>query len=84
MRDAIFTAKPHHRRRAGYAQFRLQRSRLVINAGMNDAAIVAALVTAHTGFFLQQQQVSPGKSPRDFKPHRQPDNPSANDDDVVT
>ena len=38
------------------------RSRLVINARVDDAAIMAALMPAHAIFFLQQQQAKTGGS----------------------
>lgn len=83
VRDAVFPAKLHHGRRAADAQLRLQRPRFVVNAGMNDSAVVPALMPADTTFLFEQQQPKPGKSPRDLKPHSKADNPSADDDDFV-
>jgi hypothetical protein len=83
MSDTVFPAKLNHGRRAGYAQFRLQRSRFVIDAGMNDAAVVAALMPAYAVFFLQQQEAKARKSSSDFQRYGEADNPSANDNHVI-
>jgi hypothetical protein len=51
---------------------------------MDDATVMAALMPTHAVFFLQQQEAEPRKSLRDFEPHGQPDDPSTDDDDVVS
>ena len=81
--DALFAAKLHHGRRAGDAQLRLQRSWFVVDAGMNDGAVVAALMPAHAIFLFQQQQAEPGKAPRDLQRDGKANNASTHDDDVV-
>jgi hypothetical protein len=50
---------------------------------MDDAAVVAALMPAHAVFFFQRQQAEPRESLRDFEPYGQPNDTSADDDDVV-
>src|SRR5690606_15590920 len=52
--DGILPAKGFRGFRACPAQLRLQRTRLVIDSGMNDAAIVSRLVTREIAFLLQQ------------------------------
>ena len=53
MRQAMGAAKLDHGLRALDTQPCLQRSGFVVNAGVNDAAVVAALVPGHAVFFLQ-------------------------------
>src|SRR6202522_78204 len=52
MRNAVLAAKFHHGRGSGHAQPRLQRSRLVVDPGVDDTAVVSALVAGDAVFFL--------------------------------
>src|SRR5258706_11872303 len=83
VRQAMRAAEFDHGARALDAELRFQRSGLVINAGVNDAAVVAALMPAHAVFFLEQQQAKAGESLRDLKGDGETDNTSADDEDIV-
>ena len=83
MGDAVFAAEFHHGGRARHAQFRFQRSRFIVNARMDHAAVMAALMLANTVFFFQQQQAKPRKSLRDFETYCEPDDSPAYNDDAV-
>jgi len=83
MRNPVFPAKLHHRRSARDAQLRFQRPRFVVNTGVNDAAVVAALMPADAIFFLHQQQAKPRKAPRDLESDGEPDNASTDDEDIA-
>ena len=52
----MLEAELDHRRGSTDAKTRLQRARLVVDAGVNDAAVVSALVARDAVFFLQEQQ----------------------------
>ena len=79
----MFTAKLNHCGCARHAQLCFQGTGFVIDAGMDDAAVVAALMTADVIFFLEQKKAHARKSPRDFERHRQADNSAADDNDAV-
>ena len=51
--DGMFTAEFHHLANARDGQPRLDRTGLVIQAAMQDAAVMAGLVAAHTGLLFQ-------------------------------
>ena len=59
------------------------RSGLVINARVNDAAVMTALMLAHALFFFQQQQAKMGEALCDLERDGEADNASTNDDDVA-
>ena len=54
--QVMLTAKFHHRRCSLDAEPRLQGSGLVVNTGVNDSAVVSALVTGNGFFLLDQEQ----------------------------
>ena len=53
MGDALFAAKPQHCRGTLDAQTRLERSWPVIDAGVDYATVVAALVLCNSMFLFQ-------------------------------
>ena len=52
----VLTAKFHHCCCAFDAKLRLQGAGFVVNARVNDAAVMTALVMGNAGLFLHQQQ----------------------------
>ena len=56
VRQVVVAAKFHHGGGALDAKLCFQRSRLVVNAGVNHAAVVSALVAGNTVLLLDQQQ----------------------------
>lgn len=83
MWNVVLAAELHHGRRSGDTEAGLERTRFVVNAGMNDSAVVAALVAGDAIFFLQQEKTQAGKSPRDFESDGEADHASANDYHVI-
>jgi len=60
-RNSVLATEGLHRGRALHAQFGLQRTGLVIDSGMNDAAVVSTLMAGHPVFFLDQQKAKLGE-----------------------
>jgi hypothetical protein len=54
VRDVMFTTELDHGCRSGNAQARLERAGLVVNAGVDDTAVVAALVARYGVFFFEE------------------------------
>ena len=82
VRQAVGAAKFHHGGRALDAELCLQRSGLVVNAGVNHAAVVSALVAGNTVFLLDQQQAQVRQGAGGVHRGRETDDSSANDYDV--
>ena len=82
VRQVVGAAKFHHGGRALDAEFRLQRSRLVVNAGVDHAAVVSALVAGDTVFLFDQQQAQVRQGAGGVHRSRETDDSSANDYDV--
>ena len=78
----VFAAELHHGGRSLDAKFRLQGSRLVVDARVNDAAIVPALVASHAVFFFDEQQPQMGKQPGAMHRGRETHDTSADNHDV--
>src|ERR1700688_2508161 len=81
--NAVLAAEVNHGRGSGDAEAGLQGSGLVIDAGVNDAAVVSALVASDTVFFLEEQEPQVGKTARDFERDAKADGATADDDHVV-
>ena len=84
VRDVVLAAELDHGGGAGDAESRLQRTGLVVEAGVDDAAVVSALVAGDAVFFLQNQKPQMGKAARDFERDGEADHTAADDDYVVT
>src|SRR5437016_2433646 len=80
----MLPAELHHRRRAFDTGASLHRARFVVNARMNDAAIVSALMRANLGFLLEHHHPHPWKLPRSLPRHRQPHHPATDHHDVIS
>src|ERR1700726_2325625 len=80
----MLPAELHHRRRAFDTGASLHRARFVVNARMNDAAIVSALMRANLGFLLKHQCPHSWKPPRGLASHRQTHHSSADHYDVIS
>ena len=63
------------------AQLRLQRARLVVDALVDDAAVVRGLVRAQRRLALEHQHLAPAQ--RQLARRRQPDDAAADDRDVM-
>ena len=82
VRDAVLAAEGDHGGGAGDAQLRLQRARAVIKSGVDDAAVVAALVGGEAGFLLQDGEAQGGEAARDFQGGGESDDSAADNDEV--
>src|SRR5579862_2982164 len=83
MWNAVLPAEFHHRRGSRHAQSCFQRTWLVINAGVNDTAVVPTLMAGHTIFLFKHQQALLRKTPRNFQRDDQSHDTAANHYDVV-
>ena len=83
VRDAPFVAVARQRRAAGYAGFRLERAGRVVDAGVDDPAIVAGLVPTELRLLLEDDQSGPGSAPDQLAGSRQADDPTAYDRNVT-
>src|SRR5205823_10583218 len=82
--NSLLAAKFDHGRGSGHAKSGFEGTGFVVNAGMNHAAIVAALVASHPIFFLKKQEPDARKAPRDLQRNSEPNHSSADDDYIVT
>src|SRR5579872_128133 len=80
---AMLAAELHHRGGSGDAQPSLQRSGLVVDAGVDHAAIVPALVAGNTTFLLQHQQALAWEAARDLQRYTEANGATTDDDYVV-
>ena len=79
----MLAAELNHRSGSGNAEASLQGSGLVIDAGVNHAAVVAALVTGNAIFLFENQHTETGKASRNLKCNAEPDYASSDDDHVM-
>ena len=84
MRNAVLAAEGDHGGGAGDAQLRLQRAGAVIEAGVDNAAVVAALVGGEAGFLFQDGEAQGGEAARDFQGGSESDDSTADNDEVET
>ena len=54
----MLTAKLHHSSGTGYTVLRFQRTSFVIDAGMDDPAVVSRLMARNRGLFLENGKTS--------------------------
>jgi hypothetical protein len=83
VRNSMLATKLDHGRGSGDAKARLHGTRLVVDARVNDTAVVSALMAGNAVFFLDQQEAKVRKAPRDFERDSEPYYATANDDYVV-
>jgi hypothetical protein len=81
--DRVRLAEVHHQAHALHAQAGLEGAGLVVDAGVDDAAVVAGLVPAELGFLLAQHEFQRRKLLEQRPRRGQPDDPAADDGDVV-
>jgi len=78
----VLAAELDHRRSAGHAVLRFQRTRFVINAGVNDAAVVSGLMTRNCVFFFENSNSTIAERPDRFERRGQADDSSTNNDQI--
>ena len=83
VRNSVLAAELDHGRRSTDAQLGFHRPWLVVDAGMNHAAVVSALVAGNAVFLLQNQEPTTWKAARDFERNPESDHTTADDDYVV-
>ena len=79
----MLAAEIYHGSGSGDAQPRLERAGLVIDTGVDDSAVMSALVLSDVEFFLQEQEFGARESLRDYARDGESDDASADDDGVV-
>ena len=79
----VLTAELDHRGRTRNAKTGFQGTGLVIDAGVNDSAVVATLVLGYAIFFLEKQKLEARKTPRDFEGDPESHHTAADNDYVV-
>ena len=80
--DPLGRAKLLHRLLAGPAVDRLERARLVIDARVQHARVVAGLMMGQLGFFLEHHDAPAGVLPCDLIGRGETDNSSANNRNI--
>ena len=80
--DSLGRAELFHGLLAGPAVDRLERTRLVVDARVQDARVVAGLMMGQLGFLFEHHDAPAGVLPRDLIGRGQTDNSSANDRDI--
>ena len=78
-----FAAELHDGRSSGDTQACFERTRFVVDAGMNNTAIVSTLVPRNVVFFFQHQQAASRETARDFQRNAESNYTTADDDYVV-
>ena len=80
----MVAAELHHRCRPSNTKTCLQGSSFVVDAGVNDATVVTALVARNFAFFFQHKQFLMRKPSCDLERHAESDRACSNNDNVVT
>jgi hypothetical protein len=70
--------------RALHAEARLERAGRIVDAGMDDAAVVRGLVLADRGLLFQHRKPESRVPPQQFPPRGQPDDARTQNSNVVT
>jgi hypothetical protein len=78
----MLTAESHHRGGSFNAEPCLQRARFVVNARVNDSAIVSALVSGDASFFFKHRQAQAWKRSREMHGSRKADDACTYNDDI--
>ena len=78
----MLAAELDHRRSAGHAVLRFQRTRFVINAGMNDAAVVSGLMPRDCVFFFEDGNSAIAERPDRFEGRGQANNSPTDNDQI--
>ena len=76
-------AELHHFARALNTKPRLQRSRLIIDAAVDDPAVMSRLMPGHARFFFQDHQPQVRELFGRLHGKRKPHHPAANHRDVI-
>lgn len=79
----MLLAELDHFPNAGDGQARFQRAGLVVEAGVEDAAVMAALMGADVVFLFQHGDARVGKAPREFAGRGKADDAAADDDEAL-
>src|SRR5262249_44790994 len=82
VRDALLVAVGVHGTRARDAEARLRASRRVVDAGVDDAAVVPALMCRDALLLLEDGDASRRVTPQELAGRGEADDPAADDADV--
>src|SRR5436309_12884744 len=78
----MLTAKLHHSSGTGYTVLRFQRTRFVIDAGMDDPAVVSRLMARNRGLFIENGKMSRRLLAYDLKSRGQANDFAADDNEI--
>ena len=81
--NGVFATELDHGRGSGHTEAGFQRAWLVVDAGVDHAAVVPALVAGNPAFFLQHQELEMREAASDFECDGEADDAAADDDYVV-
>jgi hypothetical protein len=82
VRNSLLSAKALHRSASSDAIARLKGAGPVIDAGVDNAAIVAGLMSGHMVFFFDDQQAFTRESTREVEGSRESDNACTDNEQV--
>ena len=82
--NSMLRAELHHLRGARDTEAGLERTGFVVNAGVNDSAVVSTLVAGNTIFLFKHQQALMREAAGYFKRDSQTDGPTSDDNYVVS
>ena len=81
--DGVFAAELNHGRGAGQAEAGFQRAWFVVDTGVDDAAVVSALVAGNAVFFFENEETEMGETTCDLEGDGEAYDAAADDDYVV-
>src|SRR5215469_15837584 len=84
MRNSMLATELHHRGCTANAQARLQRTGLIVDTGVDDSAVVSALVPSNPFFLFDDEKLLMRKPARDLERHAEADDPASDHNNVVT
>jgi hypothetical protein len=83
MVDAVLLAEGNHFLNAGHRQPGFERTRLVVQSGVENAAVVAGLVAGDVVFLFKDNDLRGRNPPGQFQGRGQADYSAANNDDPL-
>ena len=84
MRDAVFPAEGDHLLQALDTQLRLFRSRLVVEAGMQDTAVIPGLMGGQLRFLFHEHEAQPRTGLQQPIRSGQPHDTASDNNDVLS
>jgi len=83
VRNRVLTAESDHGLCARYGEASLHGAGLVIEAGVDDAAVMAGLMCGHRGFLIEYQNPVGRETASEFQSGGEPDYTGSDDDNII-